>query len=244
MRVAIITAGQPRFTQDFITILNQLKGFESADLYVNLWTSDWVNSVEQGSEKIKKILPEHIILKKLQITDQPTRQLPLTDIPNLNDLQWWYDRRIGQVHCLKLAFDLISEQYDIIVRVRPDGCLTSGDLDLSTLDLTNQDIIFCHTGVGVNQTAPNDQFFIGTQQGIKFLFELYNDFDKYMIKSCPEWTNDIHSWALEYIIKTYIESHGKTVCRGMFNHDINRLGRSAYTIDKHTHVPIAKDPTT
>lgn len=241
MKVAIVTAGQPRFTRDFITVLNQLKGFDTADLYVNLWASTWVDTEEQGVERIKKILPGHINLKKLKISQPVDRQLPLS-ISDMDQIKWWYDRRIGQIHCLKLAVDLITEQYDVVVRIRPDGSLDH-DLDISSLDLINNEIIFCHRLVGSNQTEPNDQFFVGTYQGIKFLCDLYLNFDKYMMDTCPDWVNNVHDWALEHIIRKYLESNGKSIVRGQFNHDINRYGRSVYTVDKHAHVQIAEDPT-
>ena len=243
MKVAIITSGLPRFTQDFITVLNQLKGFDAADLYINLWKSDWAENSRHAAEKINKILPSHIFLKKLQIAEEPTRVLPTNEsLTNLTELKWWYDRRIGQIHCLKLAFDLITEPYDVVIRIRPDGSLY-GDLDITSLDLPNKEVIFCSTGMGINQTAPNDQFFVGTYDGIKFLCDLYLDFDNYMIKACQEWTTDVHSWALEFIIYTYFKLNQKEIYRGNFDHAIMRVGRSKYTTDKHSHVHIAKDPT-
>jgi Zn ribbon nucleic-acid-binding protein len=240
MKVAIITAGQPRFTDDFIKVLNQLKGFDTADLYINLWTSDWADTVEQGIARINKILPNNIVLKKLQMITPPDRVLPTSN--RTDNLQWWYDRRVGQIHCLKLAFDLIESPYDLIVRVRPDGSLDS-DLDISLLDFTDNDVIFCNRLVGANQTAPNDQFFVGTHRGMEFLCNLYPDFDKYMIEGCPDWETNEHEWALEHVICYYFESNNKPIIRGNFNHDINRVGKSKYTTDKHIHNPIAPDPT-
>ena len=238
MKVAIITAGQPRFTNDFVKVLNQLKGFSTADLYINLWASDWVDNVDQGVNRINKILPSNVILKKLQITAPPTRVLPSSKV----ELQWWYDRRISQIHCLKLAFDLIDETYDLVVRLRLDGSLDS-DLDISSLDFTDGDVIFCNKLVGADQTSPNDQFFVGTQEGMRFLCSLYLDFDRYMIGSCSDWEIQEHDWALEHMIRYYFESNNRRIIRGQFNHDINRVGKSKYTTDKHTHEPIAPDPT-
>ena len=240
MKVALITGGQPRFTPDFLKVLSQLKGFDSADLYLNLWESPWALGSEQGVAKLHKILPPHINLKRLQILKEPERQLNST-ATNFSELKWWYDRRIGQIHSLKLAFDLINEDYDVIVRFRPDGSLTS-DLDISTLDVASKEVIFCDQLMGVNRTEPNDQVFVGTQGGIGFLCNLYNEFDKCMIESCPDWENDVHRWALEYIIGTYFKLNNKPIHRGSFNYIINSQGKSAYT-DKHHHVSIAPDPT-
>ena len=240
MRVAIITAGLPRFTRDFITVLNQLKGFDTADLYVNLWNTDWATSEEQAHNKIAKVLPADIVLKKLALVDQPSRILP--EEQNNEQLQWWYDRRIGQIHCLKMAFDLVDEPYDIVVRIRPDGSLDR-DLDLSELDFSNNDIYFCNNMVGRNQTEPNDQFLVGTQEGMRFFCDLFNNFDYWMLKTCPGWTGDVHEWSLEHIVGKYYRETAKLIVRGNWNHDINRHGRSVYTTDKHLHQSIAEDPT-
>lgn len=240
MRVAIMTAGLPRFTRDFITVLNQLKGFNTADLYVNLWNTDWADNEEHAFNKISKVLPEHIVLKRVALVEQPSRVLPDNRVNT--DLQWWYDRRIGQIHCLKMAFDLIDEPYDIIVRIRPDGSLDR-DVDISTIDFTNNNIIFCNNLVGKNQTEPNDQFLIGTQEGLRFFCDLYNNFDHWMLNTCPKWPDDVHEWALEHIVGKYYRSSGYEIVRGPWNHDINRHGRSAYTTDKHTHLSITEDPT-
>ncbi len=243
MKVAIVTAGLPRFTQDFITVLNQLKGFDRADLYINLWESDWADNNQTAINKINKILPSHIFLKKLNITKEPDRNLPVDqNLFNKEELKWWYDRRIGQIHCLKLAVDLIDDPYDVVIRIRPDGCLYE-DLDVSLLDLSNKEVIFCSTGMGIHQTEPNDQFFIGTYNGIKFLCELYQNFDNYIFEGFPQWTKDVHSWALEYMIGFHFKINGKEIFKGNFDHAIMRAGRSKYTTDKHQHVHIVKDPT-
>jgi hypothetical protein len=96
---------------------------------------------------------------------------------------------------------------------------------------------------GKNQTEPNDQFFIGTQEGIRFLCDMYNNFDHWMEVTCPNWKEQYHDWALEHIIGRYFRDSGKHIARGSWNHDINRRGRSIYTTDKHSHLSIAQDPT-
>jgi hypothetical protein len=241
MRVAIITAGLPRFTPDFLTVLSQLKGFDTADLYMAFWTTDWARDRDEAINKVTKILPANIVLKDLALYDQPARTLPEHTSTN-TELQWWYDRRIGQIHCLKLAMDLIDEPYDIVIRIRPDGSLNQ-ELDISQLDFTNTDILFCANMVGKNQTEPNDQFLVGTQEGLRFFCDLYNNFDHWMTQTCPTWEHDVHEWSLEHIVGRYYRDSAKLVVRGHWIHDINRHGRSAYTTDKHSHLSVAQDPT-
>lgn len=242
MKVAIITAGQPRFTPDFLIVLSQLRGFEQADLFVNLWESDWASSEEQGFHKVQKVLPPHIKLKKLKIVKEPERIIPPMDpAADKDNVKWWYVRRIGQIHCLKMAFDLIDEHYDIVVRIRPDGSL-SGPLDLSSLDLINNEMIFCGNWTN-NDQDPNDQFFVGTYEGMKFLCSIYDSFDQCMMSANPAWSTDVWHWALERLIREHYNLHGKSMLRGPFTHEINRVGKSAYTVDKHLHHSIAPDPT-
>jgi len=71
MKIALITGGQPRFTPDFITLMNQLKGFELADIYMTLWTSDWATDENIARSKVEKILPTNYRLSKIQIVEEP-----------------------------------------------------------------------------------------------------------------------------------------------------------------------------
>ena len=56
MKIALVTGGQPRFTLDFVTLMNQLTGFDSADIYMTLWTTDWATNEIEARQKIEKIL--------------------------------------------------------------------------------------------------------------------------------------------------------------------------------------------
>lgn len=42
MKVALLTSGQPRFTQCFTKLQSQLLGFEKADIYMCLWASEHI----------------------------------------------------------------------------------------------------------------------------------------------------------------------------------------------------------
>jgi hypothetical protein len=76
MKVALLTGGQPRFTPDFINVLNQLQGFDSADIYMCLWKSDWAYTDDQARVKIEKVLPSRYNLAKIKIVEQPQYTLP------------------------------------------------------------------------------------------------------------------------------------------------------------------------
>jgi hypothetical protein len=94
MRIALVTGGQPRFTPDFVRLMTLLKGFDTADIYMNLWASDWANDEEQARHKIEKILLPNYQLAKVSIVSQPPYELPphrdpVAD-PAPENVHWWY----------------------------------------------------------------------------------------------------------------------------------------------------------
>jgi hypothetical protein len=246
MKIALITGGQPRFTPDFITLLSQIQGMESADIYMNLWNSDWAKDEEEGRHKVEKILPPNYKLAKLKLVDQPPYEMPAHNVPlaapEPENIQWWYKRKIGQIQSLSMAFDLIDQEYDAVIRVRLDGCLDK-PIDVRQFDLVNNDMIMPEPRVGRKDFPICDQFFIGTHTGVKFFCDLAKDFNKYVVLSDPNWANNPHgSWSLEDIIGTYYLHNNKRVDPGNFRSYINTQGRSRYT-DKHYHHGITPDPT-
>lgn len=246
MKIALITGGQPRFTQDFITVLSQIQGFESADIYMNLWNSDWASSEEEGIQKIKRILPPQYNLEKLKLVDQPPYELPPhrspLPAPKPENVQWWYKRKIGQIQSLSMAFDLIEKDYDAVIRFRLDGCLDR-PINVKHFDLINNDIIMPVSRTGRADFPVCDQFFIGTYSGVKFFCDLAKDFRKYVPIADPNWENNgVGPWSLEHVIGTYYLDHNRQIGDGEFITLINTHGRSKYT-DKHYHHSITPDPT-
>lgn len=246
MRVALITGGQPRFTPDFIKLMNQLTGFDSADLYFNFWTSDWTSDEISGRDKIEKILLPKYQLAKLKIVDQPPVELP----PHLldhsseepNGVRWFYKRRLGQCLSLSMAYDLIDQPYDVVIRFRLDGVLFD-NLDISTLDLVNNNLIFpSYPQAGFPHFKICDQFAVGTMEGMKFYCKLGKKFNYYITKTNPNWETDPHGWAVEHMLATHMIENNQPHIIGNFKHTINSQGRSRYT-DKHYHHQIVSDPT-
>jgi len=247
MKIAMFTGGQPRFTEDFLTLLKQLSGFESADLYIALWKSDWVTNEEEGVRKINKILPTPYKLAKLSIIDEPHCELPphtLNHPPEeYTNIRWWYRRRRGQLLSLSYAFDLIDKPYDAYVRFRLDGCLDK-NLDISTLDLTNNEFIMPGWPLcGYPGRKLCDQFSVGTYEGMKFFCNLGKQVNKFITISDPQWEHNEHgNWSPEHLIATYYDYYNKKIALGNFGAVLNSRGRSRYT-DKHYHHPIVSDPT-
>lgn len=246
MKIALITGGQPRFTPDFVTLLSQIQGMESADIYMNLWNSNWAKDEIEARKKVEKILPPNFNLAKITLVDQPSYELPphtiLLPAPEPENIQWWYKRKIGQLQSLYMAFKLIDQEYDEVIRFRLDGRLDR-IINVNEFDLVNNDIIMPGPRMGREDFPICDQFFIGTYDGVKFFCDLVNDFNKYVVLSDPDWATNAHgTWSLEHIIGTYYLDNNKHVGIGEFNTYINTQGRSRYT-DKHYHHGITTDPT-
>jgi hypothetical protein len=253
MKIALITGGQPRFTEDFITLMNQLKGFDSADVYMALWKTEWAETDEQAEEKIKKTLLPNFNIGKVKILDEPVYQLPPHNItfdpPSPQNLLWWYKRTYCQAMGISLAFDLIDKEYDLVIRFRLDGSLDK-EINLSALEFKDTDIIFpAGPNSGFINDPINDQFAIGTMKGMEFYSKLGKEFLELVPLSDPNWMADgrvlpveTWSWGLEYLLVTLLKKYNKPKVFGDFYHFINNHGRSKFT-DKHYHHGIAKDPT-
>ena len=244
MRIALITGGQPRFTAEFLQLLNQIKGFDSADLYCTFWNSDWVHNATEGFEKVASILPPKYNLAKLQIIDQPVYELPPhvkehapAEYANVN---WAYKRRLGMWLSTKLSFDMIEGSYDAVLKIRPDSMLTC-DLEIDKLDLINNELIFPnYPRNGTPGWEICDQFVVGTTEGVKFYSSIADKFQDYVPVVAPGWEDDIHTWASEHLLAHHIRSNNKTQTIGDFGCVLAGTpgsvtnGRSPFT-DNHFH---------
>lgn len=245
MKIAMITGGQPRFTVDFINLMKQLSGFDSADIYCNFWTSSWAENNIQAEEKIKKVLLPGYNLIKVNITDQPKHTLPSNDNAHPQakpeNIRWWHERRIAMWESLAMAYNLIDRQYDLVIRFRPDGQLT-GNLNLTSIDLQNYDFVMPNNGCGYKDFLVNDQFAIGLQSTFNLFGNITSTFNQLIIEVYKDWENNAHEWANEYILGHYLKSNNIRCLQGNFQHILTTQGRSKFT-DKHYHLPISLDIT-
>jgi hypothetical protein len=247
MKVALITGGQPRFTPDSVILLNQLKGIESADLYTCFWPTDWAQESETAKSKIKKILPANFNVVKADIVDLPQYELPPHTVelaePEPENVHWWYKRGWAQSSSLSLAFDSIDQQYDAVIRFRLDTRLDR-DIDLTQFDLINNNLIFPAGPNCGNPLIPmNDQFAIGTYDGMKTYCNLAKRYNEMVVMADPNWQNEPHGkWRGEWLLGAYMVHIGQPLVYGNFNVIMNGSGRSRFT-DKHFHHPVAADPT-
>lgn len=253
MKIALIAGGQPRFTPCFPVLMNQLTGFESADIYMTLWKSEWADNENTARLKIEKILTPQYNLAKIQITEEPDWRsvLPPHEIelapPVPETITWWFKRGYQQFKSLSLAFDTIDRHYDMYIRFRLDGLLDR-PLDLNTIKLENDVIFPKNSNSGFADFSINDQFAIGNFESMKFYCNFGNEYPKLIPIADPNWVNngrdraDRWTWSAEHVIGTYMKLNHKKRIIGNFEHHINVYGRSKFT-DKHYHHKIVTDPT-
>lgn len=241
----MISGGQPRFTVDFIYLMQQLTGFASADLYFAIWNSDWAYTEQEARQKIERALFPNYKLAKVQLIDPWDYTLPRhtqTHGPaQPENIRWWYERRIGMWRSLAAAYQMIDQEYDIIIRFRPDGMLTS-TLDLSTIDIANKELVLPKNGCGYPHWPVNDQFALGTSQSFKFYQGIVDNFNELIQSVSPNWEDNGHSWSSEHIMGLYLNKIQQKYTLGNFDHILTTKGRSRYT-DKHYHLPVTQDIT-
>jgi hypothetical protein len=251
MKIALITGGLPRFTPDFVDLMTKIKGFESADIYMCLWKTDWATTAEQARSKIERILAPGFRLAKIKVVDEPPYQLPHHTFPLSppapENTTWRYKRIFAQFIGLTMTFDLIDQEYDAVIKFRVDGSLEK-ELDVRTLDLKNHPLIFSsNDGAGFDYCRVSDLFFAGTQEAMRFYCSLSNEFRELVPAADPKWgDSDIvdgtWKWGAEHLIGFYLRKYNFRISYGDFRATLNSFGRSKYT-DKHYHHKIAPDPT-
>ena len=104
MKVAFVTAGQPRFTPNFTDLVTQVKGVDSVDLYSVFWKTEWADNDATAREKLSKILPSNWNISVCKVVNEPNYVLPEVPIsleePSPENILWWYKRCFSQCHGL------------------------------------------------------------------------------------------------------------------------------------------------
>jgi len=192
MKIAILLPGQPRFTQDFITFITNLTGYDQADWFVYI-TNNNVHSVanfKQGisvneawtvfdptwaCEKIKSWLPNNNTIRSFEISDD--FQLPIIPVINLfqvdnpgNVQKMFYN--IYKADCLRQQFEEANNFcYDLVIRTRADLGITS-ELNLRQLTIEHNQIVMPASDWHGNPSC-NDQFAIGNSHSMKIYSNLF-----------------------------------------------------------------------
>jgi hypothetical protein len=189
MKIAILLPGQPRFTQDFITFVSNLTGYDQADWFVyitnnNVSNFKWCVTMNLpwtvfdpawALEKIKSWLPNNNTIRSFEISDD--FQLPIIPVVNLfevdkpdNVQKMFYN--IYKADCLRQQFEEANNfKYDLVIRTRADLGITS-ELDLRQLTIEPTQIVMPSNEWHGNPRA-NDQFAIGNSNIMKIYSTLF-----------------------------------------------------------------------
>ena len=159
MKIAIQLSGQPRFTQDFNLLLENLIGYDSADWFIYLSNNNHTQPAKEGVKfskywegfdadwainKISSNLPKNNVIKRFEISDSHLQQWP-----EVKDLFWVeFPERVFMMHynifqaneLRKHYQETTGVLYDLIVRVRSDIGINSY-VDVSKLNIKDDEII-------------------------------------------------------------------------------------------------------
>ena len=222
MKIALLCHGQPRFTNAFIIMMNQLKGFSQADMYMGLWSTPWAPNEAAFRAMAEPAMLSGYNLKRVLITPQPDYKLPNPKLEHNTEepesVRYWYKRRWSMWRSLKMTYDLIDEDYDMIIKFRPDGRLDR-EVDVNSVDLTHDMVYPSNHRNGLAEMRLCDQFLFASPKGMKFYADLTNHFDDYIFKLNPNWEYDVHGqWSSEHILGYHMLSNNKQQCVGDYQH--------------------------
>jgi hypothetical protein len=243
MKVALILGGQPRFTDAFQILMQQLHGFDQADMFMCLWDSDWAHNPQTARAKIEPILQPKYNLRNLIVLPQPEYHLPQCKKEHVGEekggVRWYYKRRYGMWLSSYLAYHLIDQEYDMVIKCRGDGRLEQ-PMDLSAIDLTPGLIFPSWPRNGWPDGKICDQFVIGTHKGLEFYVDMVNHFNRYIPEVCSFWEDDPHEWASEHILNWHLKQNNWTQYVGDYKHYLKNEGRSMFD-DKDSHLPVGNN---
>lgn len=199
MKIAVLLSGSPRFCSEFDSFIDNVVGFEQIDYYCLFWKNNqrpdklgYPNQVlvpeswriidkEWAQSKITSNLPEKHRLVKLETYNDENIELPKIK-PGVIDQSINF-KNIYKMHLgWHLAFNLLDEEYDLVIRSRPDIGLSqpldvrvakNKILERSNLVLNSVSAYFGH------QERTNDLIAISSQKNIKIYSDLVNNVEKY-----------------------------------------------------------------
>jgi hypothetical protein len=248
MNIALIMGGQPRFTESFLILMSQLHGFENADIYACFWKDEeWAETPEEARSKIEAILDPRYQLKNLAYFDQPEKALPTKRVyteTGVDTVPWAYKRRYGMWLSTAIANNIVDRKYDLFIKCRPDGKL-DGDLNLELLEMPERLLFPKFPKFGMVGKETNDQFVIGTREGMQFYCDMIHHIDEYIPEVCGWWEDEYWEWMSEALLRHHFEKNGWDYVEGDFSHILKAEGRSKFDDGRDRDIiPIGRDPTT
>lgn len=221
MKIALLCHGQPRFTNAFMVMMDQLTGFDQADFYMGLWATPWAPNEQAFRDKAEPAMLPGYNLKSVSIVPQPVCPLPNPVLNhNINEAEsvgWWYTRRHSMWQSLKMTYDLINEDYDMLIKFRPDGRLDR-EIDVNTIDLTHDLVYPSNHRNGLDAMKLCDQFVFASPKGMLFYSDLINHFDKYISQVDTNWEHNPHPWSSEHLLGHHMLVNNRTLNIGNYQH--------------------------
>ena len=231
MKIAILICGQPRFTDDFNLLLNNLKGYNQADWFCyftgdnqhiphNKLPSDvWreITDVDQASANLQAMLPPNNFVKVFGLSDSDYIELPKEPlgIPT-PAYKLWYN--LYQVNQLRLNYEKENDiHYDAILRIRPDIGLME-ELDLSTINLedlkiaiiTPKNKIAGHLHLSPDSPQMCDMFAVASSNNMNIYCDMFNH------ATTNFFTQTIQSWHTESALALHLRQNNVFITPGNF----------------------------
>lgn len=201
MKVAVLISGSPRFNSEFDSFINGLQGCDQVDWFVQLWkdnprpdklgyedlvlVSDSWRQVDYSwaKKKIKDNLPEKHRLINLAIVDSSNIVYPTITGPQVHHSNF---KSICKMHLGWKLVDVLrqqyDEEYDLVIRARPDLCLP-GPLNLPQIrSIINQHpdtVIVSNGGQHGYQYFINDLIAITSPKNMTIYTDLVNHVKEY-----------------------------------------------------------------
>ena len=198
MRIAIQLSGQPRFTQDFNLLLENLIGYDQADWFIYLSNQYHTHRIKDGVEisqswedfdadwainKISSNLPRNNFIQRFEISDSHLQQWP--PVSNIHETftvegVWMMYYNLLKVNQLRIDFQRQQNvEYDFILRVRSDSNLNR-PIDMSQLTINHDEIYMpSNNWFGLPGLYANDQFAIGKDQSVTTYCDIVHSIKKY-----------------------------------------------------------------
>lgn len=182
MKIALFTAGQPRFTQSLAILQDQLKGYSEAHIYLVLWPSDDYKSSQDVIDKTSKLLLPNVTYKYIEIRKKEPNWFDDSKYPIRQNRKLIPSNLFKMWYGLNETFLKIPNEYDAYVRFRLDGRL-SCDYDLKTHNLDQGLVMPRKPRYGYGLTPVNDQFAIANYDNMKKYCSIIHEIDRYYATS-------------------------------------------------------------
>lgn len=199
MRTAILISGQPRFTKEFDTFLENIKNYGTLDFFFYLWDAThkdspqipatWQTDLDYVKHKIESNLPPNSRIARLSINTPPEYIVPDYIQPNPWSKPknvWYMYHAIKQVNSMREDFEKENGGYDLVIRTRPDiGFLKPVDATLIyNYLLSNSDSIIVpnnhRNGIGI--PSINDMMAFGLRENMSTYARAFDYLDHYHVE--------------------------------------------------------------